>query len=129
MFYDPTAKPETKLEPWRGVALKAANLIERRGHAKFVLEDSAGKLCIFGAINMSGTGVSWSNSLAGTELMGVLAKDLGGSDMQDVVRWNNQDNRTAREVVDLLRKVARSRDGRKCVYRGGANVLRSNSEA
>lgn len=96
----------TKTEPWRIGMLKAADLIEKRGHCKGQLEDKAGRLCFVAALQ---TAFGHPNYFSGNVSDYKIAIDhadafCGGN----VVTWNNAPERTAAEVVAALRACAAS---------------------
>ena len=101
MLYDP--KWQTK-EAWRTVLLKAADAIERHGHAKCALVDG-GRMCIAGAINfvIFGKAKTLEQHPDKTAAMNRL------DEMCDhcFVRFNNAPQTTAAEVVAKMRECAR----------------------
>lgn len=104
MFFDPTTKPEVKAEPigkWRQILLDAATIIEARGHAKGVLEDFRGRVCVLGAMNVAETGDAFG--LGSCEPWRLLVNHLGEN---SIPHWNNAPERTAGEVVETLRAAA-----------------------
>lgn len=113
MLYDP--KWEEKItvpaEDWRGVLLKAADIIRRRGLAKFAQMDERGAVCIHGAIEIALNGRIKSpeeHCEAGRRLCEYLA-DRGVADLrgQDgAATWNNELERTAEEVIAALEGCA-----------------------
>ena len=91
---------EEKLEQYEGLdeeslgLLKAADLIEKHGHCKYVLRDKQGRFCIWGALIFVGVPCFSVEKR--------LQKYLG----RDSITWNNAPERTAEEVVSTLRRVA-----------------------
>jgi hypothetical protein len=87
----------------------AAGAVRERGHCKGLLEDSAGRVCLVGAI-MVAMGfdhpkdflVSWRDRAQMVEGVERCQKFLA----RDPITWNNQLNRTAEEVIEVLEKVA-----------------------
>jgi hypothetical protein len=81
--------------------LKAAALIEDRGLARGVAQDSRGRLCIVGALNLAHGGEAHDSScpLRTFERF----QDATG---QMLRTWNDQRGRTKEEVVAKLRAVA-----------------------
>jgi hypothetical protein len=103
------------VEQWRLDLLKAADLIEQRGHARWMLEDCEGKLCIGGAINFVVTGqADWLMSNNGLlyynmpDRVCIMRSRLHCACGGDLVNWNNHRDRTKAEVVAKLREVASS---------------------
>jgi hypothetical protein len=90
--------------------LKAANYMEEHGHAKFAIVDENGHVCLLGALNMAVTGSvrGDSNQLSHICLDKIAAK-LGLSTesyAMDAIDWNNAEERTKAEVVNILRATA-----------------------
>jgi hypothetical protein len=99
---------------------RAADLIEERGSAKYVLEvdegnahfpldprrapQRIGSMCIQGAIMMASAGkVSWSQlDKTAIEAIGLVKNNLGMS----VPAWNNRDDVSQDMIVAKLREVA-----------------------
>jgi len=99
-----TETPVKTLEPWRQNMLDAADLIEQRGHAKNILEDSNGSLCFVGALSMAVTGYSDAIDLR----VGIGIQKMFPFIGQNPVDWNNAPERTKEEVVSAMRACARS---------------------
>jgi hypothetical protein len=87
---------------WRQILLEAADLIERDGHCKDVLDDGQGRHCALGATYLSKDGrptrMGRAAHLAITHL-----QDMVGA---NVPAWNNHPDRTAEDVIATLRKCA-----------------------
>ena len=116
MFYDPTLKPETKVEPWRDNALRAAEIIAKRGHTQDTLQDGHGRLCLYGALNFAAHGEAswcWTRINEGQpshpEITAALNELLGTVGERGNVEWNNAPDRTAAEVIAALQEVGRGR--------------------
>ena len=82
--------------------LKAADVIEKYGHAKSTLGHISVGFCINGALNFAATGTSTNQTTAGNSAKMRMMASLGG----DQISWNNAPERTADEVVAKLRAVA-----------------------
>lgn len=97
--------------------LKAAGVIEQRGHTKNTLENRQGEVCLIGAFNTALTGSSdhpwatlesnWSEELvlinAAVRSMGFV--DEGGKTAKEcAIDWNNAPERTKAEVIARLRE-------------------------
>lgn len=80
------------------VLFKAAQIIERDGHTKGTLEDSQGRVCLFGAVSKAESGDAYSG---GWEKFKTACNILGMTP-NDAVDWNNAPERTAEEVIDML---------------------------
>lgn len=118
---------------------RTADLIEERGHAKYLLEDHEGHVCLLGGMNLAlvgrATGYCQDASEKGqTAVAAQLALfDYLGLEMPKpncgcgspscnytpelgrrmaVVNWNNEDEREPSEVIDACRHTAK-------VLRGG----------
>lgn len=88
------------------VRLKAADAIEKLGHAKYALEDVDGSICIGGALNFALTGRAALPSC--DEDVYPVVESMGfGSDgyasWTRMVNWNNEPIRTAGDVIARLR--------------------------
>lgn len=110
-----------KNEPWRQTLLKAADVIRRRGHAKRVLEDTAGGVCIMGAINVAlHNDASYAPNIpaaleAGSKMSDYISRMgwavrpdyyFGEPELQAAVNWNNALERTKEEVIATLEAAA-----------------------
>lgn len=83
------------------VFAKAADELIKRGHAKYSLCDSRGRVCVAGALNLVVHGrPDWD--VYGTDATpfvdGLLSYVVG----RDPIVWNNEDERTQAEVVAAL---------------------------
>lgn len=88
-------------EPSR-IMLKAAALLELRGHCHFVEKDEFGRLCFLGAakeVYPEGQGCYW-NSGPFIDMCTRLGDSVGG------VFWKWNDKHTGEEVISKLRAVA-----------------------
>lgn len=97
----------------------AADYIERYGHQKFDIGGCGRSACIWGAIAW-GNGKDWIDH--NSPVMYTVAKYLGYTDdmigFAEVIVWNNAPERTADEVITVLRDVATKY--RSDEYRSGA---------
>lgn len=91
---------------------KAASIMKKRGHAKMVLEDSKGRVCLIGAINtaLSGSPACWTRdgdrllTSVETFLRRKFKQPRGGF---NAITWNNDPSRDGDEVIAALRGAAR----------------------
>lgn len=97
MLYDQKWQKKTDAATILSVA---ADLIEQRGLSKFALEDERGGLCINGAIFKALDG-EWDD-----EHPAVRAVRSHFGEHSGHVKWNNAPERTAGDVVALLRNLA-----------------------
>ena len=85
------------MDPIGKLAIKAARLIEERGHCKGVFSDDEGRLCIKSAISMAATP---DRGRLGLRLkVDRLMPIIGCSSL---VGWNDAPERTAEDVIDVL---------------------------
>ena len=101
-------KPIETTEPWRLILLRAADLIEQRGHCKGWATDGSGALCMGGAINLVDTGNAiylFSRSNAGQQAAQQLHEFCG----YNFVKFNNAEATTAADAVAKLRACANAR--------------------
>jgi len=92
-----------------GKALMAgADLIEKHGLAKFVRQDSNGKLCFLGALDMVEGYSEDDHSKASKALVAALGLTTLRDPRSAAADWNNKLERTAQEVVDAMRLAART---------------------
>lgn len=107
MFYDPHCKPQVKLEPWRELLLRAADIMERRGHCRGDYEDADGRVCLQGALRVAHQGhAKWLPSVSNTPIRNAahaLSLSLGSPSFI----WNDEPGRTQAEAVAALRGAAR----------------------
>ena len=83
----------------------AADVIVERGHAINYLEDSLGRVCLWGAISQVVDG----NPLAGSnKSRNMLMRLIRFTRGVDPVEWNNKEWRTQKQVVNMLRHAAKS---------------------
>src|SRR5581483_6582010 len=96
MLYDPKCEEKITVPAgdWRGVLLKAADIVRRRGLAKHTQEDERGAVCIHGAISIALNGETHcpqGHCEAGARLCNYLADRgeewLRGKD--GAAHWNN----------------------------------------
>lgn len=92
------------LAPERLLLLKAADEMERRGHAKHTLCDRSGGVCLLGAINAAETGDPYDGH-GTSRARELLADHLGGS-IGDAVGWNNSHATPGEKVISALRAAA-----------------------
>lgn len=106
------------------ICFRAAELIETKGHAKEWLRDpETGGYCLYGALNVAKYGdSSWHRDRSGRrnysdthtkisltihDLLGLETPDYEGSVTDEPVTWNNAEERTATEVIDILRHAGK----------------------
>lgn len=109
-------KPEYA-EEWRNILSRAADLIDARGLAKCIQEDSEGRLCIHGAITLADKKpLYWTSLDPDSDLSkaceGICnylhAQGWGeGVSKRGAAYWNNRPERTKDEVVEALRNAAK----------------------
>lgn len=80
---------------------QAAQAIVDHGHAKGVLRDDLGRMCIFGAMQYV---IGDAKGVLGPAVT-MLGCALGGGTIR-VVDWNNAPETTAEQVVAKMREVA-----------------------
>ena len=96
-----------KLDEDAVILLNAANIIERSGHFKGWMYKECpvtGPACLLGAIlrAVSGSSEGWS----GTHPQHKLIVRLGRKVHPELADWNDQEERTASEVVARIRAAA-----------------------
>ena len=102
MLYDKKWDKEVKVGDEVGQALlKAADYIEEHGHCKGVLYNDEGAVCFRGAFIKI-------EALELLDLAELRLKDLGvpHKGYMGVVDWNNAPERTAEEVIAMMRHAA-----------------------
>jgi hypothetical protein len=103
--------PAELAEPAK-LLLKAADLIEERGHCKWVTCDDLGRLCLRGALRAAESGGQdtswWTAGDMALRADAIIRRTLGDEsvDGDASAEWNNADGRTPAEVVAKLRAVA-----------------------
>lgn len=116
---------QPKINPVSDVLLKAADLIEQKGHTKNARKTRNG-FCFLGALEeVQGTGLAtglvdtlltYQASEAVAKMLGLSARNnfwLTGREPTfrdyrgSMAIWNNAPERTAQEVIDIMRKAAR----------------------
>lgn len=113
MRYDPGLIAKAKQEEWRGKLIEAADIVRKRGLCKGTLEDEDGRVCLRGALNA----VYWGSPVAlliGCNSNGRIFVDgqvlrylrSRGFIPVTTAHWNNEPERTAEEVIDVLEGAA-----------------------
>lgn len=115
-----------KLNPVADTLMKAADLLEKYGHAKHVRVAPDGSMCFLGALNAAqgqhspmgpDTPLTKLASDATMKVLGLtiqvpdreLGAIYGYPDARHVVAdWNNQPERTGKQVINAMRKAAKS---------------------
>lgn len=104
------------MEEYQIIAEKAADVISRYGHTKYMLCDENGSVCFRGAIqhavnynvdiepnwNRLQFGDAYLNALEEIEPKAKKILELNG----DVVHWNNEEERSAEDVILLFKRIA-----------------------
>lgn len=104
----PAKKKKDLFYDWIGETLnKAADVIEERGHTKYALQDSQGRVCLYGAINLALSGSATSFSVKVSNTQHQFASRLGFQSASSAIDWNNRNWRTQEEVINRLREAAR----------------------
>ena len=112
MLFDPKWNEPKSNELWRQNLLLAAGIVRRRGLAKWEQEDRTGRVCVHGAISIAITGETHNDRLCCAEtraLYRYLRSQGVPEDLTSPVgsaRWNNQDERTAADVIEALEGAA-----------------------
>lgn len=108
-----------------GVYERAAEAIERRGHAKGTLVDERGRVCLVGAVAVAMDGRfsrQTQRDVLGDAFVaaGDLHKFIFGrgkfsiDEQTRVVNWNNARDTTPEQVCDLLRRGAAALREKEC---------------
>lgn len=108
MFVEEKTQGEVvrELDDAAKILLKAADLIEQRGHCKNAYQSMDGRLCALGAIRVA-SGFD-ANSLSCYSVVNTPAMRVALAVDDSVHFWNDEPERTAAEVVATLRSVALS---------------------
>ncbi len=101
MLYD----PKSELNLIGRKLYEAANYMDEHGHAKRILMDIEGRVCLLGAISMAVDGTKDGISDLVSQCENACAKHSGVS-IGILVDWNNAPERTKDEVVNLLKETA-----------------------
>ncbi len=98
--------------PWQKVLLKAAELIETRGHMKGDFEGEGGQVCALKALTLAAGLPDWTMYDRIGAAFDRFCKRIGVSgaehysQAEGLCHWNNMPERTAEEVVSTMRRVA-----------------------
>ena len=112
MLFDPKWNESKSNELWRQNLLLAAGIVRRRGLAKWVQEDHAGRVCVHGAINLAIRGEADANTVGCAENFAIhrYLRSKGVSERLTTpigsAQWNNEDERTAEDVIAALEGAA-----------------------
>lgn len=97
--------PEWQRKTAKPVLLKAAALIEEKGHAKYTVQDSNGRVCMYGAVTKAITGDAMVTG--DTDIVGFLSLKMGGrEDLGVGVICAFNDRHTKEECVAKLKEIA-----------------------
>lgn len=88
---------------------KSAEVIRKRGHCRYKLEDDRGRVCAVGALNMVLTGDpqmwpcdhTFEDNAQNFLINNVIPDNI------NLVAWNNRVDRTAQEVIEAFTEGAR----------------------
>lgn len=104
MLYDPKWKKRKATRSLSQIYNEAADAIRDHGHSRGQLRAKDGSMCVWGAINLVAEGDPFRVSGASSDRLKPLSKIVG----RHVISWNNEEGRTKRQVLGLLRKAARA---------------------
>ena len=105
MLFDTKWAAKLRVEPWRRVLLDAADFIDRNGWCQHTLHDDKGHVCAAEALRTVAYTAHDMGSYAGA--MTRLSKFVTpGEHSVAVVKWNDDDSRTATEVTGAMRVCA-----------------------
>lgn len=104
MLYDPKWKQRKTVKTLPQIYMEAADAIRKHGHSRGQLKAADGSMCVWGAISLVAEGNPLKASFQTRAMLAPLSKIVG----KNVVSWNNEEARTKRQVLGLLRKAARS---------------------
>jgi hypothetical protein len=105
MLFDPNWDRKFKAEPWRLLLLEAADLIDHIGWCQRILSDENGRVCAAEALMR----VAYAYDVGtDAEVMSRLANFVSAEEhSMAVVKWNDDESRTAAEVTGAMRACAR----------------------
>jgi hypothetical protein len=103
MLFDPKWKAKKTAKSLPQIYNEAADAIRERGHSRGELRDKDGSMCVWGAINLVAEGDQFAVGGESSTRLAPLSKIVG----KHVITWNNEEGRTKRQVIGLLRKAAR----------------------
>jgi hypothetical protein len=101
MLYDKRWDAKVEVTGWRGLLLKAADILEQRGHTKNRLEDEQGRVCMGGALYKAAQGIRYGD-------VGEACRKLHESCGGDFVGFNNAPETTIKDVLAKMRDCAQS---------------------
>ena len=107
-FTPEIASPKVELDEAALLLLKLAELIEKRGHCKHVLfvgDRCTGPVCIWGGFSAIASEIGDATAPPG-RWTHRAAERLRAHLGCDEIQWNNAPERTAEEVIEVLRRVA-----------------------
>lgn len=103
MLYDKRWDKKADVKSLSQIYNEAADTIRDHGHSRGELRAKDGSMCVWGAINFVTYGDPINCSKESMAMLSPLSKIVG----RGVIGWNNEDGRTKRQVIGLLRKAAR----------------------
>lgn len=103
MLYNERWEKKSKAKPLSQIYSEAADAIRDHGHSRGELRAKDGSMCVWGAINFVAYGNPLDVSRGSRDMLAPLSAMVG----KHIVCWNNEDGRTKRQVIGLLRKAAR----------------------
>lgn len=88
--------------------LDAADYMDQHGHCKYMTWDPEGRVCLAGALIKVGAGSGMKILTHDTEdrlidILELIRPNVGG---QHPIDWNNAEERTGEEVINMLRLTA-----------------------
>ena len=102
-----------KLNPVADVLMKAADLLEKHGHIKFLRGNTVEGMCALGALQeaQGEPNLGWDTELtlqASRIVTGMLGVSYPmGYPHAALADWNNRPERTGQEVIDAFRQAAK----------------------
>lgn len=103
MLYDPKWKAKKSAKTLPQIYNEAADAIREHGHSRGELRADNGSMCVWGAINLVADGDPFKVEKDSSARLSPLSEIVG----KHVISWNNEEGRTKRQVIGLLRKAAR----------------------
>ena len=105
MLFNPKWDAQLRAEPWRQVLLDAADYIDRVGWCQHSLHGENGRVCAAEALMTVGCTAHDVATYAGA--MTALSNFVtSGEHSMAVVKWNDDEGRTAAEVTSAMRAYA-----------------------
>ena len=97
---------EPKVDVAGEILLRAADLIQREGWCKYRLQDTQGRICLYGAIIKATPKNQYNESTDGIRRLERYLKLRGPLEMVNIAVWNDNKCKNKEQAIEALRGAA-----------------------